>query len=125
MQALKIEKDMLSQISHPFIIKTERIFLSEHRIYQLMPYCQGRDLSFYMRSEKRIKESTVKFIAAQIVMGIGELHSKKILYRDLKPENILINSDGYVMIADFGISKVINQSNTFIGTPTYIGNSLS
>ena len=87
-----------------------------------MPYCEGRDLSYYMRLEKRIKENTVKFIAAQIVMAIGELHSRKILYRDLKPENLLINSDGYVMIADFGISKVVNQTNTFIGTPTYIGN---
>jgi serine/threonine protein kinase len=57
-------------------------------------------------------------------MALGELHSKNVIYGDLKPENILINSDGYLMIADFGISKIINQSNTFIGTPTYIGNSI-
>jgi hypothetical protein len=56
LQALKIEKETLSLIEHPFIIKIERIFVSEHRVYQLMPLCEGRDFSFYMQIEKRIKE---------------------------------------------------------------------
>lgn len=51
------------------------------------------------------------------------LHSKNVIYRDLKPENILIDKDGYIRLADFGISKVMcdkSMSHSIIGTAEYI-----
>jgi serine/threonine protein kinase len=43
----------------------------------------------------------------------------------LKPENILINKDGYIMLADFGLAKIVTQNaasepNSFCGTPEYL-----
>ncbi len=43
-------------------------------------------------------------------MGIQYLHSKKIVYRDIKPENIMIDMDGYLKIADFGLSRTLKGS---------------
>jgi serum/glucocorticoid-regulated kinase 2 len=48
------------------------------------------------------------------------MHLSQILYRDLKPENILMDSDGYIKLSDFGLSKQAVESNTFCGTPEYI-----
>ena len=50
------------------------------------------------------------------------LHSKGILYRDLKPENIILDAEGHVRLADFGLSKVINNSLTysFCGSAEYM-----
>ena len=47
------------------------------------------------------------------------------IYRDLKPENILLNEDGYLLVCDFGISKLIDPEEAelaydFIGTPEYM-----
>ena len=71
-----------------------------------------------------------KFYAAQIILALEYLHSRNIVYREyfflkfsLKPENILIEKDGYIKLADFGLSKIfINDEPAFdiCGTPEYI-----
>jgi len=33
------------------------------------------------------------------------MHSNNIIFGDLKPENLLIFEDGYIKLADFGLSK--------------------
>ena len=120
LEALKVEIDVLQKISHPFITRVEQVFVSEHRVYYLMDYYDSGDLSYFIRSHQRMDQNVVQFIACQIALALGELHSKKILYRDLKAENLLIGSDGYISLADFGISKIQDQSTTFVGTPIYI-----
>ena len=50
------------------------------------------------------------FYAAEIILALEYLHSKKILYRDLKPENILVSRDGHIKLADFGLSKHFSMS---------------
>ena len=77
-----------------------------------------------LSSNKRFPEDRVKFYGAQIALALAYLHKSRIIYRDLKPENILINNDGYILLADFGVSKIIkeneNFTNTFCGTPEYL-----
>jgi len=56
-------------------------------------------------------------------LALGYLHKAKIIYRDLKPENILLNTDGYILLADFGLAKIkedADEPNSFCGTPEYL-----
>jgi serine/threonine protein kinase len=51
--------------------------------------------------------SSVKVYAAQILLALEHMHSKRLLYRDLKPENMLVRMDGTLLIADFGMSILL------------------
>ena len=46
----------------------------------------------------------------EILLGFQYLHERDIVYRDIKPENILLDMDGHVRIADFGLSKIIEET---------------
>ena len=47
-----------------------------------------------------------------ILIGLDHLHDKKIVHRDLKPDNIFVDSEGFLKIGDFGLSKVLSHTNT-------------
>ena len=71
----------------------------------MLEYCPGGELFFYLSQIGRFKEDAARFYASNILLALHHLHSQHILYRDLKPENVLVDKEGYVKIADFGLSK--------------------
>ena len=77
----------------------------------------------HLRKARNFSEKRAKFYAITVAIGLGHLHSKKIIYRDLKPENILMDEDGYVCLTDFGLAKILEtneQAFSFCGTPEYL-----
>ena len=57
-------------------------------------------------------------IIREILTGLSVLHGqkKKILHLDLKPQNILVDSEGHMRLADFGISRILNEEDTTLET---------
>jgi len=89
-----------------------------------MKYIEGGDLFRHLAKKGRFKEKVARFYAAQVLTALGYLHKKKIIYRDLKLENILLDRDGYILIADFGLSKILSQpeeqTHSLVGTAAYV-----
>jgi serine/threonine protein kinase len=93
-----------------------------------MEYASGGTLRtlIFRYQEHKWKMSSKDFVEVfmDIVYGLRFLHSKNIIHRDIKPENILMTSDFRVKLADFGVSKIVEncypQFHTSIGSLTYM-----
>ena len=117
------EKEILSNLYHPFINNLYCTFQDDDDIYMVTDYFQCGDLLFQTRNIKLYTEEQIQFIAACIVLGLEYIHEKHIIHRDIKPDNILVDDKGYFRICDFGIATNINSKqsvNQLIGTPGYI-----
>ncbi|CAD8070349.1 unnamed protein product [Paramecium primaurelia] len=116
------ERDLMSNLNHPFIVKIQYAFESRRYLVFVLEYCSGGELFFLLRKVKRMNEEQAFFYFAEICLGMKHLHDKSIIYRDIKPENILIDFDGHVRIADFGLSKQLDQeiAYSFCGSPEYM-----
>lgn len=86
-----LEKDIMFECDHPFLVGMEYLFQNDMRLYFVMPFIRGGELYKVFQSQKRFDEATVKFYAAQLVVAIGYLHMKGIVHRDLKLENVLVD----------------------------------
>jgi len=79
--------------------------------------------------KKKIEQGPLKIeeainITIQTAKGLTKAHEKNITHRDIKPANIFITNDGIVKILDFGLAKVIGQTQltqmgTTVGTVAY------
>lgn len=111
-------------IDSPFFIKLHYSFKIKNCVYFVTDFIQGGDLFTYLSRNSSddcgLQEKEVVFIVAQIILGIEELHNHDIIYRDLKLENVLIDSEGNIVLADFGLTSIGKYSKDFCGTYTYM-----
>ena len=118
---LLMEKKILFQIDHPFILKLVKTFKDQLRIYFLTEYIQGIELYDAMQEIYLLSNELSKFYVGCLLLILEYLHERFIYYRDLKPENIMIDKEGYPKLIDFGTSKLSTErSITLIGTPHYM-----
>ena len=99
------ERNVLTYIKHPFIVSLKYAFQSNDKLFLVLDYCPGGDLSSRLLIEKRFSESQARIYICEILLALEELHAHDIIFRDLKPDNIVIDKEGHAMLTDFGLSK--------------------
>lgn len=119
------EKNVLSTIRHPFIVKLHYSFQNTTRLFMILDFCPGGDLGGVLHEENTFNEDRCKIYIAEVILALEELHRRDIIYRDLKPDNILLDQDGHIMLTDFGLSKEdvseqVTGAKSFCGSVAYL-----
>lgn len=99
------ERNVLSYLKHPFIVSLNFAFQTTDKLFLILDFCSGGDLSSHLSREKRFHEYRARIYICEIILALEELHRRDIIFRDLKPDNIVIDKDGHAMLTDFGLSK--------------------
>eukprot|EP00071_Canis_lupus_P038091 XP_022271648.1 ribosomal protein S6 kinase alpha-6 isoform X5 [Canis lupus familiaris] len=120
----KMERDILVEVNHPFIVKLHYAFQTEGKLYLILDFLRGGDVFTRLSKEVLFTEEDVKFYLAELALALDHLHQLGIVYRDLKPENILLDEIGHIKLTDFGLSKEsVDQEKkaySFCGTVEYM-----
>uniref|UniRef100_A0A8C7L2V2 Ribosomal protein S6 kinase n=1 Tax=Oncorhynchus kisutch TaxID=8019 RepID=A0A8C7L2V2_ONCKI len=120
----KMERDILVEVNHPFIVRLHYAFQTEGKLYLILDFLRGGDLFTRLSKEVMFTEEDVKFYLAELALALDHLHGLGIIYRDLKPENILLDEQGHIKLTDFGLSKESidheNKAYSFCGTVEYM-----
>ncbi len=89
-EALSNEILISSGVDNENLVKILDLTEINNEKYIVYEFCNGGDLRRYLRFFKTFDEGTVQYVVRQVLMGLNELHSKKIVHHDIKPENVLI-----------------------------------
>uniref|UniRef100_A0A8C7HAV8 3-phosphoinositide-dependent protein kinase 1 n=1 Tax=Oncorhynchus kisutch TaxID=8019 RepID=A0A8C7HAV8_ONCKI len=129
-QYVKRERDVMSNLDHPFFVKLYFTFQDDEKLYFGLSYAKNGELLKYIRKIGSFDETCTRFYSAEIVCALEYLHEKGIIHRDLKPENILLSEDMHIQITDFGTAKQLSsdskqaRANSFVGTAQYVSPEL-
>ncbi|CAJ0924353.1 unnamed protein product [Ranitomeya imitator] len=88
-------------------------------------YVSGGELFTHLYQRDNFSEDAVRFYSGEVILALEHLHKLGIVYRDIKLENILLDSDGHVVLTDFGLSKEFvaeecERTYSFCGTTEYM-----
>lgn len=119
------EARIIAKLNHPNIIPIHDF--AEHRgtPYLVIHYVEGKTLKALLR-EGLLPLDRVLTILRPVTDALAYAHAQGVLHRDIKPSNIIIANDGHIYLADFGLARLAQPSDTtlsqdrLIGTPQYI-----
>ena len=100
------EGKSLAGLSHGNIVRVLNFFRANETAYMVMRYERGRTLQEHIRHQRGgIKEEFIRRVIAQLLNGLREVHTNKLLHLDIKPANIYIRNDGSPVLIDFGAAR--------------------
>lgn len=123
----KDEAVMLARLRHPNLPVVQNHFLEEGRYFLVMDYIEGENLDDMLydalEDDCLLAEEVVVDWGVQICDVLHYLHCRDpmIIHRDVKPENLMEQSDGRIMLLDFGVAHISKkrETGTLVGTPGY------
>ena len=117
------EAKTMSKLQHPNIVSLYDYYSGDEGLFLFMEYVEGKELHDYLMDlGKPLDEDLSRAFMHQILMAFQHAHKKGVVHRDIKPSNIIISNDGEIKILDFGIAKLLNDTNSNLTkTGTQVG----
>ena len=102
-----LESQTLNELDNPLIVKIYGTFQYKSKVYMVLEFLSKGDFGSFLKMNYPLKEETIKFYAAEIVLFLEYLQKQKIVHRDLKPENIMLNDKNHIQVIDFATARKI------------------
>lgn len=125
------EADIVARLEHVNIVPIFEYGEQDQLAYLVMPYVSGGSLSQLLAKQGKFSlDQSLNYIQ-QATAALDYAHAHGVIHRDLKPGNFLVYPDGRLILADFGIARIVGgnsqpgvstltQTGAIVGTPAYM-----
>ncbi len=107
------ERRILARLEHPNIARLLDGGLAEGTPYYAMELVEGESLTAYAARRGLSTRARVELLL-QVCDAVAYAHTRLVVHRDIKPANILVDGEGRVRVLDFGIAKLLDDSDVRI-----------
>ena len=119
------EAETLSTLQHPQIVRFYGLEQDGRTTFMLMDYVEGTTLRGQIFDLHRpFTAEQVLQIMRPVCSALYYAHQMGRVHCDVKPANIMLKSNGEILVADFGIARLMESSTTMTlvgaGTPAYM-----
>jgi len=127
----KREANVIAKLEHLNIIPIYEYGEQDGLAYLVMPYLPGGSLRDLLAKHGSFTLQEAAIYIEQAAAALDYAHARGIVHRDLKPGNFLLHADGRLVLADFGLACIVEDSlniaeaaitkaGTLVGTPEYL-----
>ena len=102
----------MASVHHKNVIGYKEAFVDEDSgdLCIVMEMADSGDLEGKITQAKNlksfVKEDKIWYIFKELLEGLSELHSRKIVHRDIKCANVFLSKKGDVKFGDLNVSKI-------------------
>ena len=115
------EAQTLARLEHMNIISIKNFDIEQGIPFLVMSYASNGTLHQRHPRRQPVPLQTIVPYVLQVASALQYAHDRNIVHRDVKPENMLIDSNGTILLSDFGIAALSSSSSRGgAGTPFYI-----
>lgn len=105
------ERQILARLGHAHIARLlDAGVSSDGQPYLALDYVQGEPITSYAQKLGLPTADRLRLFL-QVCAAVSHAHANLVVHRDLKPSNILVTSAGEVCLLDFGIAKLLDESD--------------
>ena len=124
-ERFKREARMAASLDHPNIIPIYRVGQAGGVHYMVQKYIEGRSLDGILGNQGALPISITLHVLRCVTSALAFAHGRGIIHRDIKGANILIDTDGRILVSDFGIARAVEDvaltaSGAVVGTPAFM-----
>jgi len=118
------EAGIIAQLDSPHVVKIYEQGFTNRYGFLAMEFFSRGDLK--QRVERGLSVDDTLIYMINIARGLAAIHGAGIIHRDLKPANVMFRADESMALADFGVSKNIDETTELtikgevVGTPHYM-----
>jgi serine/threonine-protein kinase len=120
------EAELAMSLEHPNVVPIHDAGDIDGRLYLAMRLVEGTDLKALLRAEGALDPVRALALCSRLANALDAAHANGLVHRDVKPSNVLLDANEHVYLADFGLTRRLDEQRgpagegRSMGTPAYL-----
>ena len=115
----RLEADATAALDHANIVPIYEFGEADDMAYLVMPYLADGSLAALLAREWMLPIPRALSYTEQAASALDYAHQHGIVHRDVKPSNLLLHPDGRLLLADFGIARLMDRTDAELSGEAY------